>query len=154
MSVDMTAPKHHQGSTIDFVNQFTDFVNINLTKNDYVLGYNVCFDLMFLKMAFERCNVNGQSLLPHKVIDVFALVNTFVLAGIFSPAPKYVNAETIYKMYGIVSTGIHAAWKDIEMTFNLFQCVKIQLETLQKTFIKINTESFEPKTTISYNESA
>ena len=51
------------------VYKFCDFVLKN--PCDYLVGFNVQFDLSFLRAAFEKAKVNFVNFLPYKVIDPF-----------------------------------------------------------------------------------
>lgn len=96
--------------------KFCDFVLNN--PCDYLVGFNVQFDLAFLRTAFERAKVNFVNFLPYKVIDPFILAQTMALTG-HLPSSIKTNLSALCKHYGMETEGAHEALQDIRMTYGL-----------------------------------
>lgn len=104
------------------VRTFVDFINDN-GPFDYLVGFNVQFDLGFIQRAFERSNVNFVGFLPYKVIDPFVLTQAMIAAGKL-PAMRSTSLSSLCEHYSIeVPSTHHEALTDVEMTFKLMQAM-------------------------------
>lgn len=106
------------------VYKFCDFVLKN--PCDYLVGFNVQFDLSFLRAAFERSKVNFVNFLPYKVIDPFVTAQMLILTGNL-PNTMKTNLSALCKHYGINNEGAHEAMQDIGMTYSLMNAMVHQL---------------------------
>ena len=104
--------------------KFCDFVLKN--PCDYLVGFNVQFDLAFLRAAFERAKVNFVNFLPYKVIDPFVIAQMLILTGTL-PSTLKTNLSALCKHYDINSDGAHEAMADIRMTYSLMSRMMQQL---------------------------
>jgi DNA polymerase-3 subunit epsilon len=104
--------------------KFCDFVLKN--PCDYLVGFNVQFDLAFLRAAFERAKVNFVNFLPYKVIDPFVTAQMLILTGNL-PSTMKTNLSALCKHYDINSDGAHEAMADIRMTYSLMTRMMQQL---------------------------
>jgi DNA polymerase-3 subunit epsilon len=100
----------------DAVYQLCDFVKKN--PCDYLVGFNVQFDLAFLRAAFERAKVNFVNFLPYKVIDPFVIVQALQLAGAV-PSTIKTNLAALCHHYRVEANPTHEALADIEATYQL-----------------------------------
>ena len=104
------------------VRTFVDYINEN-GPFDYLVGFNVQFDLAFIQRAFERSNVNFVGFLPYKVIDPFVLAQSMIAAGKL-PAMRSTSLSSLCEHYSIeVPSTHHEALTDVEMTFKLMQAM-------------------------------
>jgi len=112
------------------VRTFVDFINDN-GPFDFLVGFNVQFDLGFIQRAFERSYVNFVGFLPYKIIDPFVLTQAMIAAGKL-PAMRSTNLASLCEHYSIKTCNTkesHEAMADIEMTYKLMQAM---LQDLRK----------------------
>lgn len=109
-----------EGTTQEFVQSFSDWVLDLHYPCDYLLGYNINFDITFLKKAFDDSNIKINNLLPYKVIDPFIIATSLIACGSF-PQVKSLSAESMYDLFAINSNGIHNADVDVALTWELWQ---------------------------------
>lgn len=96
---------------------------------DYLMGFNVQFDIRFIEQACNRQNINFSSLLPYKTIDPFVLAQTMMQAEIISSKLKYTNLKALCKHYGIIQDDpeFHTVSYDIHHTYLLYMDMYNQL---------------------------
>jgi DNA polymerase III epsilon subunit-like protein len=107
------------------INKFVDYV-WNIEKIDYLMGFNIQFDLRFLEQAFIRSRINFVNFLPYKVIDPFVLVHTLIQTGCL-PNLKYTNLKALCNHYGLEASDSHTALGDIRNTYLLYLEMKDEL---------------------------
>lgn len=104
----------------DFINWTMDPNILSSLENNYFVGYNIQFDISFLKQTFFANNFSWPSYLPHKVIDLYVLANSMIACGVM-PNMKSVSAKSIYEYFGIIPDDIHSSFGDVKLTWELWQ---------------------------------
>lgn len=100
------------------------FVDVVLDKKpDYILGYNVNFDLEFIKRTMERHGLNYDGFLPHKIIDPYVIANAMVLSC-YLPTMKYMNLKSVCDEFKVDTKAsgkmLHSVEADIDCVYRLW----------------------------------
>ena len=104
-----------------------NFVNYVLEqgKIDFLMGFNVQFDLRFLEQAFRRSRINFNNFLPYKVVDPFVLCHTLIDTG-HLPNLKYTTLKAFCSHFRIevAPEESHTVLGDIHNTYLVYQEMK------------------------------
>ena len=108
----------------DVIRNFVNYV-LEQGKIDFLMGFNVQFDLRFLEQAFRRSRINFNNFLPYKVVDPFVLCHTLIDTG-HLPNLKYTTLKAFCSHFGIevAPEESHTVLGDIHNTYLVYQEMK------------------------------
>ncbi len=119
-------PTNVHKELIDFLSYFVDRYDSN--DKFYIGGYNVEFDLQFLKSFFEKNNDKFfGSFFNYKKIDPLALIRYIEYYNILHVRLENHKLETVAKYFGI-HLKPHSALDDIYATRNLSEKLRVCLK--------------------------
>ena len=93
---------------------------------DYIVGFNVKFDISFIEELFACCNLEADRVIPYKIIDPFVLANIFIDNDIIKGS-NGVSAKSLYEYFGIEANSIHKSSYDVEYTWQLYKKMSLLL---------------------------
>jgi DNA polymerase III epsilon subunit-like protein len=94
---------------------------------DYLMGFNINFDLQFIYRACERSKITPTNLLPYKVIDPFTIGQAMILSGLL-PNLRQTSLKGFCNHFDIeITENNHEAVTDINLTYNLWDAMSKRL---------------------------